>query len=120
MDNAVGHGEWVSIQCKELNEDWGLNWSDYGARWYDASVGRFGSIDRFAEKYSLMTPYQYGVNNPIKFVEMNGDSVKTFFYGTDGTQLNYVPDQVQQMFNSEYGISVGYNAETNMLYQSVK
>ena len=24
---------------KELNEDFGLNWHDYGARWYDAALG---------------------------------------------------------------------------------
>lgn len=103
-----------------MNDDFGLNWNDYGARWYDAAIGRFGSTDRFAEKYSLMTPYQYAANNPIKFIEMNGDSVKTFFYNQEGTQVNDVPEVVQQMFNSEYGISVAYNAKTNMLYQSGK
>ncbi|MBL0113101.1 MAG: hypothetical protein IPP42_20615 [Saprospiraceae bacterium] len=60
---------------KELNVDFGLNLSDYGARWYDAGVGRFTTIDRFAEKYSFMSTYQYGANNPIKFIDVNGDSI---------------------------------------------
>ena len=36
---------------KELNEDLGLNWSDYGARWYDAAVGRWWSVDPLASVY---------------------------------------------------------------------
>ncbi len=60
---------------KELNEDFGLDWLDYGARWYDPSIGRFPSTDRFAEKYYSMTPYQYGANNPVVNIDINGDSV---------------------------------------------
>jgi RHS repeat-associated protein len=40
-----------------------LNWYDYGARHYDAALGRFTTNDRFAEKYHSMSPYQYGANN---------------------------------------------------------
>jgi len=38
------------------------------------------TIDRFAEKYTSITPYQYGANNPIKFIDVNGDSI-TVSYG---------------------------------------
>jgi RHS repeat-associated protein len=48
-----------------LNEDFGLDWYDYGARWYDAAIGRFSTIDRFAEKYSSMSGYGYAAGNPI-------------------------------------------------------
>jgi len=60
---------------KELSEDYEIDLMDYGARWYDPSIGRFSSTDRFAEKYSSMTPYQYGANNPIRFIDINGDSI---------------------------------------------
>jgi len=60
---------------KELNQDFGLDWYDYGARWYDAAIGRFGTIDRFAEKYSSMSGYGYAAGNPIKFIDVNGDSI---------------------------------------------
>lgn len=56
-------------------KEFGLDWLSYGAREYDPSIGRFMTIDRFAEKYTSMTPYQYGANNPIKFIDVNGDSI---------------------------------------------
>jgi len=42
---------------------------------YDASIGRFHTQDRFSEKYFSMTPYQYGALNPVKYIDVNGDSL---------------------------------------------
>ncbi|WP_338399560.1 RHS repeat-associated core domain-containing protein [Persicobacter psychrovividus] len=66
---------------KELQEE--TEWHDYGARMYDAQIGRFFTQDRFAEKYLDLTPYQYGANNPIKFIDVNGDSTVVTISGTD-------------------------------------
>ena len=58
---------------KEEQQETG--WLDYGARMYDPMIGRFFTQDRFSEKYLDMTPYQYGANNPIFFIDVNGDSL---------------------------------------------
>ena len=47
---------------KELDRKGGLDWYDYGARMYDATLGRFMKTDRFSEKYVSLSPYQYGAN----------------------------------------------------------
>lgn len=60
---------------KELQADLDLGWYDYGARMYDPALGKFHTQDRFAGKYYDLSPYQYTANNPINFVDINGDSI---------------------------------------------
>ena len=60
---------------KELDTKKGLNWYDYGARHYDAALGRFHTQDRFAEKYYSISPYQYAANCPMRNIDVNGDSI---------------------------------------------
>jgi RHS repeat-associated protein len=60
---------------KEEQTELSLGWLDYGARMYQPELGRFFTQDRFAEKYFDFTPYQYGANSPMNFVDINGDSL---------------------------------------------
>lgn len=62
------------LQDEMINGDQ-LDWLDYGARMYDAQLGRFSTQDRFSEKYIGFTPYQYAGNNPIVNIDINGDSI---------------------------------------------
>lgn len=88
---------------KEYDTKKGLNWYDYGARHYDAALGRFHTNDRFAEKYYSMSPYQYGANNPARNIDINGDSIITTLTAEiDGkmTNINYT---YKTDVNGEYG-----------------
>ena len=60
---------------KELNEDLGMNVYEYGWRQYDPAIGRFQNIDRFTEKYMPLSPYSYAANNPLKYIDVKGDSI---------------------------------------------
>jgi RHS repeat-associated protein len=65
---------------KEIQDDRmtseSLNWYDYGARSYDSQIGIFHTMDAFAEKYFAFSPYQYAANNPLIFIDINGDSIR--------------------------------------------
>ncbi len=67
---------------KELNDDLGLDWYDYGARWQDPTTGRFTTIDRFAEDFPFQSSYSMASNNPISSIDINGDSTYLIIYGS--------------------------------------
>jgi RHS repeat-associated protein len=53
-----------------------LGWYDYGKRFYDPNYRlSFISIDPLCEKYYSISPYVYCANNPIRYVDLQGDSL---------------------------------------------
>ncbi|MDP4270232.1 MAG: cell wall-associated protein, partial [Bacteroidota bacterium] len=56
---------------------------------------RFGTQDRFSEKYPSQSTYCYAGNNPMSFMDVNGDSIwvniwnsksctnDAYYYGSD-------------------------------------
>lgn len=60
---------------KEIQEELSLDWYDFGARNYDASLGRWMNIDPLAEKYATFSPYNYTLNNPILYTDPDGREV---------------------------------------------
>ena len=57
---------------KELDSKNGLNWYDYGARHYDATLGRWHVVDPLADKYYGYSPYVYCANSPLLLVDPDG------------------------------------------------
>ena len=102
---------------KEYDSKKGLNWYDYGARHYDAALGRFTTNDRFAEKYYSMSPYQYGANNPVNNIDVNGDTIVVnpnpnglidnvkMFFGFDTKYQKDVKVDLQQLKKDDKGVA---------------
>jgi len=60
---------------KEFVEMHGLDVTDLGNRGVYHAINRFTTIDRFAEKYPWQSPYVHAGNNPVNYVDVNGDSI---------------------------------------------
>ena len=79
-NNAVGgsRDHKYGYNGKEEQDELSLAWLDFGARNYDAALGRWMNLDPLAERYFSMTPYISFINNPISIIDPDGRDIKFF------------------------------------------
>jgi len=88
---------------KELNEDFGLNLYDYGARWYDAALGRWWSVDPLGEVTPAWTVYNYVQNTPLNAIDPDGNSCR----GCGPNGEDYSPPASDNTYSSQWPPSGG-------------
>ena len=89
---SIGNVQPYKYNGKELDTKKGLNWYDYGARHYDAMIGRWFVVDPLAEKYYAWSSYAYCNNNPIGAIDSEGKLVifiNGFHHGFEGASFKY-------------------------------
>ncbi|HEX5151652.1 MAG TPA: SpvB/TcaC N-terminal domain-containing protein [Parafilimonas sp.] len=87
------------FNAKERDAETGLYY--YGARYYDPKISLWASVDPMVEKYIAYSPYNYCLNNPVKYLDSNGSDFEdgNFNYNQALSNymnnfFNYVGDQV--------------------------
>ena len=60
---------------KENYDQFGLNWMDFGARFYDPALARWNAVDPMVDKYHAYSPYNSVLGNPIRNIDPDGRDV---------------------------------------------
>lgn len=105
-ESTGGDTQTYKYNGKELDRINGLDWYDYGARNYDAALGRWHVVDPLAEKYYNVSPYAYCGNNPMNRIDPNGMEMD---WVQSDTQMKYdrriIDEETAQLY---YGKSAIY------------
>lgn len=61
---------------KELERMHGLDWYDYGERFYDALKVSWDRMDKLCEDYYHLNPYGYCGGNPMRYIDKDGRRIE--------------------------------------------
>ncbi len=81
-------GNQYKFSGKELDEEGGLDWYYFGARYFDPNIGRWLGVDPLAGKYPGFSPYNYVANNPLKFIDPDGKDIKVTQFAKKNANFN--------------------------------
>jgi len=98
---------------KELQDEFALNWYDYGARMYDPALGRWHVPDLLTEKYPSVTPYVYAMNNPVTLVDPDGHDVVFHQSGTDKARHQKLTTAMKMLESTVEGKEILSKAQNN-------
>ena len=107
------------FNAKEFDEETGLYY--YGARYYDSRLSMWYGVDALAEKYPNMSPYNYCVGNPVKFVDSDGNKIKGFkIMNGNVTITKSASKDAIKIYNTMSKTTIGLKAFKSMILVPTK
>ena len=97
-----------------INKSYKRQWYVYGARFYDAQLGRWHTSDPMAEVAYGWSPYRYGYNNPLKYSDPSG-MLESTHTDEDGNVVAVYDDGDNGVYKHE---GKGEEAKKNDFYYS--
>ena len=75
-----GYQNRFEYQNKEKESTFGLNRINLGSRTYNPTTGRMDGVDALADIMRRHSPYQANFNNPLRFLDPDGNEAQDFTY----------------------------------------
>jgi len=104
LENRSYQSDNIEYKFTGKQRDAETGYDYFGARYYDARIGRWGGVEPLLEKYISYSPYQYGLLNPIKMADAGGLLPRITTKG-DLTIVDYKFYYVKQENDDKFGLS---------------
>ena len=81
-DNNLDKNRYL-YQGKELENEMGFGIYDFHVRGYDPNIVRTRQLDPKAESYYSWSPYSWAANNPVLYIDPDGQEVVIYYMGKE-------------------------------------
>ena len=78
---------WGFTGKENQSTEFGISYVDFGARQYSPALCRWMVPDPLSEKYYGISPYAYCANNPVCFLDINGENYDDYYSSLTGKYL---------------------------------